>query len=288
MIAKKQAANNLISILPWRQPLRYTMDNGEKSGKGTVMSKLRGIIALLLMFFVFTACASENNSESGENIEMNQNDGEEAMKTGGENDGSEENKEDRDGEGDDETAQTGQNEDANTEGLFMNYFAEALLSASPRAELEEKMSLFGRFVGEWDLDWSWMGGEIIKGEWIFSWVLDGTAIQDIWIVPSREVRENYPKSNWNYGTTMRFYQPQRDEWDVVYGCLGDDTVLLKPVIIEDDGITLEAQNVKGARMRWVFSEVTDNSFVWRNTRSSDDGETWKVMGEMHATRRQTE
>jgi len=162
-------------------------------------------------------------------------------------------------------------------------FARALISSTPNKDLKSKLNLFGQFVGEWDFDWQWMSGEIIKGEWIFSWILEGTAIQDVWICPSREERQlkEYPYKE--YGTTVRFYNPQNDEWDVIYGNPNSVTIL-KPRQVGET-IVLEAQNVSDYKMRWVFSDIKENSFTWQNKRSDDDGVTWIVQGEMKVTRK---
>ena len=53
--------------------------------------------------------------------------------------------------------------------------------------------LFGLFVGEWEFDWTGYdedGDETLteRGEWIFGWVLEGRAVQDVWIIPGRERR----------------------------------------------------------------------------------------------------
>jgi hypothetical protein len=69
---------------------------------------------------------------------------------------------------------------------------EALEASHPRASLAEKLQLFGQFVGSWDVvgtsyrpDGS---QETVQGEWHFGWVLEGRAIQDVWIAPKRSLR----------------------------------------------------------------------------------------------------
>lgn len=172
----------------------------------------------------------------------------------------------------------------------MNEFAKALISTSPADELKNKMNLFGQFVGEWDFEWAWFGdgngvdAAKVKGEWLFSWILDGTAVQDVWICPSREERLKNSYSYTEYGTSIRFYNPENDEWDITYGNIHSVTNL-KVIQKSENTITLEARHIPDHGMRWVFSEITENSFLWQNTRSDDGGATWRVQGEMRVKRR---
>lgn len=38
------------------------------------------------------------------------------------------------------------------------------------------------------------------------------------------------------------------------------------------------------KMKWVFSDITENSFHWQHLRSQD-GTMWKVRGELFVARR---
>ncbi len=64
-------------------------------------------------------------------------------------------------------------------------FIQALLTPQPMQNKSESMKLFGQFVGSWD----WAGHDYAddgsktptKGRWIFQSVLNGMAIQDVFI-----------------------------------------------------------------------------------------------------------
>jgi hypothetical protein len=66
---------------------------------------------------------------------------------------------------------------------------EGLHAVAPSGEHADKLTLFGRFVGSWDLEWTGTGPDgqpaTMAGELHFGWVLRGRAVQDIWIVPGR-------------------------------------------------------------------------------------------------------
>ena len=166
----------------------------------------------------------------------------------------------------------------------MDGFAEALICKSKSNIIPEAQNLFGTLIGEWDFEWVDNHGtdkeRHIKGEWIFSWILEGTAIQDIFICPSREERINNRQSDAEYGTTIRIYNPQSEAWDIFYGCTGEATRLQA----RKEGEMVVLTEVASQKMKWVFSEIRENSFHWRNMRT-EDGVTWKVQGELFALRR---
>lgn len=166
----------------------------------------------------------------------------------------------------------------------MDEFVEALICKSKSNIIPKAQNLFGTLIGEWDFEWVDNHGtdkeRHIKGEWIFSWILEGMAIQDIFICPSREERINNRQSDAEYGTTIRIYNPQSEAWDIFYGCTGESTRLQA----RKEGEMVVLTEVVSQKMKWVFSEIRENSFHWRNMRT-EDGVTWKVQGELFASRR---
>ncbi|OPJ56632.1 hypothetical protein [Clostridium oryzae] len=169
----------------------------------------------------------------------------------------------------------------------MNAFTEALISKEENLKYRDKLMLFGQFVGEWDFEWhdkNANGKErIIPGEWIFSFVLEGSAVQDVFICPSRKERFKLKQPDSEYGTTIRFYNPKKDAWDVFYGCTGEATLLeAKP---EGDKIVLTCLNTQDHIMKWVFSDIKKDSFHWQHMFSKDNGGTWNINGELFAKRR---
>ena len=55
-----------------------------------------------------------------------------------------------------------------------------------------------------------------RGEWIFAWILEGRAVQDVWIIPDRARRGREAFSEGEYGTTIRFYGPRARAWKVTW------------------------------------------------------------------------
>lgn len=165
----------------------------------------------------------------------------------------------------------------------------ALIADAPIEKLKDKLNLFGQFVGAWDLDWIGYNPDGTKqhekGEWIFCWVLEGRVIQDIWIVPSRDNRGKPGFPEGEYGTTLRFYSEKEDAWKVVWVGPARDrlTTLVARKIGEE--IVLEVTNEKDFQMKWIFSEITENSFHWRSI-VSENGDDWKLVQEIMGTRKE--
>ena len=164
----------------------------------------------------------------------------------------------------------------------------ALAAAAADPDLATKLGLFGQFVGDWEFDATWHlrdgATRRAKGEWSFGWILEGRAIQDVWMVPSRAERRRIGAALIGYGTTVRCYDPRLDAWRVTWnGVLdGYTTVLLaRP---RGDGILLEGKDADGFPMRWSFSDIAPNSFRWQRVVSKDGGKTWPLELEMDVRR----
>src|SRR4051794_31280188 len=85
------------------------------------------------------------------------------------------------------------------------------VSDAPRPEFEQAFRPFATLIGSWDLDVTWYDDEgrvtrETKGEWHFAWALDGRAVADIWITPSRAVRRSEEEGEW--GLSIRIYDPE--------------------------------------------------------------------------------
>lgn len=165
-----------------------------------------------------------------------------------------------------------------------NEFTKALISETKNSTLPEEMDWFAPLIGEWDIIWTEnIGTEYEatkKGEWIFSRVLNGFGIQDLFIVPSREERIRLNMPNAEYGTTIRMYNPRKNNWEIYYTCIGEYTRLSAEK--ENDKIILTEVSEK--KMRWIFSEITEKTFHWQNWMQTENGE-WVVRCDCHAKRR---
>ena len=151
----------------------------------------------------------------------------------------------------------------------------------PDEKLKEKLMLFGQFVGDWDIvearyvqaDGTWVK---MKGEVHFGWILGGTAIQDVWM-GSRESSQKFTL----FGTTVRFYDSKIDAWRSTW--LSPLKGLVQTFIARkvDKEIVLEHKTEEGYPEKWIFSEITPQSFRWHAEETHDNRKTWLLTEEMH-------
>ena len=120
------------------------------------------------------------------------------------------------------------------------------------------------------------------GEWHFAWVLEGRAIQDVWIVPPRRLRgQSVPL--YEYGTSLRFYDPELSAWRSTW--IGPMQGVVHTFIARGDenGITMQTGAFASRSLRWVFSQIKAKSFKWENFEKSDNG-SWILVQDFAATR----
>lgn len=89
-------------------------------------------------------------------------------------------------------------------------FVVALISSERSRDLADADDLFGFLIGSWELEavlYDASGQEQkSKGELLVSWVLEGRAIQDLFIFPRRVDRASgVPPQGDRYGTSIRIY-----------------------------------------------------------------------------------
>jgi hypothetical protein len=167
----------------------------------------------------------------------------------------------------------------------MNKFADALISDKKHDIIPDDHDYFGSLIGEWSFKWhDNMGTEfesVSDGKWTFSRILEGRAVQDTFVTskvnPETGVLER------EYGTTIRIYNPLKENWDVFYGCTGEAVQLVAKK--EKDQIVLTCVTPVGFQMKWIFFDIEKNSFKWKNIRSVDNGETWVIKAQAEEVHR---
>ncbi len=151
----------------------------------------------------------------------------------------------------------------------MQNFFKALTSESKNIALPEEFNYFGKLIGSWKLNYIDNNtSRKSNGEWHFSWVLEGMAVQDVIFGPDDE-----------YGTTIRVYNPNTHAWDIAY-CFTGEIIRLE-ARKQNDMIILT--NIDDDRKKWVFVKIEDNNFHWQNVTVKDNGE-WHINADLYAER----
>jgi hypothetical protein len=167
----------------------------------------------------------------------------------------------------------------------------SLLHSSRRSpEIPESADAYGWLVGSWELkvlnyrtiD---LSSQKVSGEVHFGWVLEGRAIQDVWIMPRVTDRKpDIDRLNNMYGTTLRIWDPAIQGWRIRW---------INPVTGHEerqtgrrigDEIVQVGARLDGTPTRWRFTEITADSFHWIGEVLDLDGKTWKLEGEFRARR----
>jgi hypothetical protein len=167
----------------------------------------------------------------------------------------------------------------------------AVLAARGRSpEITESADAYGWLIGSWELDiCHYWGVDVaargIKGEAHFEWVLEGRAVQDVWIMPQHSQRPTNPDKTMNmYGTTFRVWDPSIRAWRITWiNPAGDHREEQIGRRIDNDIIQIGAR-ADGTPTRWRFTEITPDSFHWLGEALQPDGKTWNLEGEFRAKR----
>lgn len=177
-----------------------------------------------------------------------------------------------------------------TEALEKEDLQTVLLSGKRSSEIPESADVYGWLVGSWELDvltyWAVdVSSRGLKGEVHFGWVLEGRALQDVWIMPRRSERTGRPDPKMNmYGTTLRVWDASIEAWRITWINPAGSHVEQQIGRRNGDDIVQIGARPDGTPTRWRFTEITRDSFHWLGESLQADGKTWLLEGEFRAKR----
>jgi hypothetical protein len=170
-------------------------------------------------------------------------------------------------------------------------FPRVLHADGPDPERTAKLELYSWLVGRWEMDvitiledGSTHGG---RGEIHAGWILQGRAIQDVWMIPRLKERrpgiEQLPGAgNW-FGTTLRIYDPNLDAWRILWNDPATNFFTHQTGRARGRDIVQEGPDPRGGLMRWTFFEIEPASFHWTAERSLNN-ESWRKEVDIRARR----
>lgn len=147
---------------------------------------------------------------------------------------------------------------------------------APHPDAPPETAQFGFLIGAWDCVIRTMGptGELGPGRpatWRGRYILDGWAIEDLWISTG-------PDGSESQGMNIRSFNPETRVWDNRW--LAQGSLQWKYYSAEKVGDTMvmtggEGVDPRGAFIdRNTFHDIGADSWRWRKDRSWDGGETW--------------
>lgn len=171
----------------------------------------------------------------------------------------------------------------------MSEFAKFLHADAPNPEHARALQLYGQFVGDWDAEViahaADGAGHRAAGEIHFGWVLEGRAVQDVWMIPRPAGAPAFPVAgNW-YGTTLRVYDPALDAWRIYWIDPGRGVFRQQIGRPRGPDIVQEGMTESGDLSRWSFSDITAESFHWRGEAKPAAAVDWRLLVEVKARRR---
>jgi hypothetical protein len=157
-------------------------------------------------------------------------------------------------------------------------FSKVLHADGPDVNRADKLALYAWLIGDWEMDVDTFpeDGTVQKGkgEIHAGWVLEGRAIQDVWMIPRLQERraaiDQLPGAgNW-YGTTLRIYDPNLDAWRILWNDPATNFFSQQIARARGPDIVQEGPDPRGGSMRWTFAEIERGSFYWTAERTKDD------------------
>jgi hypothetical protein len=169
-------------------------------------------------------------------------------------------------------------------------FHDVLAATRRAAPIPESQDAYGWLIGSWELDvLHYWGADVsalgLKGEAHFGWVLEGFAVQDVWIMPRRSDRTGTLDKKLNmYGTTLRVWDPTIEAWRITWRNPAGDHHEEQIGRRAGKDIVQVGTRPGGTPTRWMFTEITPDSFRWTGESLAPDGRTWVLEGEFRARR----
>jgi hypothetical protein len=172
--------------------------------------------------------------------------------------------------------------------------AAVLHADTPDSERAEALQLYGQFVGDWDAAITSHGEHGAEhhseGEIRFGWVLEGRAIQDVWMIPrlsDRKGARQFPiAGNW-YGTTLRVFDPTLDAWRIYWIDPATNSFRQQIGRARGPDIVQEGTTESGGLSRWSFTAITNRSFHWLGEAKPAGSSDWRLLVEVEAQRRKS-
>ena len=159
-----------------------------------------------------------------------------------------------------------------------------LRASGPHPSLGVPTAALGRLVGGWDVEYAFFSkdGKTTRetGRYLAGWVMDGRAVQDVWMVNASKTRKEQ-----EIYTSVFYPNTKSGAWDASW--LDPEHAILANFtgdVAGDNRIVMETHDFGGNIDRWSFNDIGPDSLVFHDDISSDGGKTWWLAEEDRFTR----
>jgi hypothetical protein len=168
---------------------------------------------------------------------------------------------------------------------------ETVLFSGPNPDAPEGIEQYGQFVGSWTCAPAARqeDGELksfdARPTWVWHYALNGQAIQDVWIPDP-----DHSPAGSAMGTNLRVYDPETDEWVMVWTTENLRSFQTFTAKMESGNIVMHGDIPTGPhpphQARITFHNISDTHFDWKYEASKlDDGENWQLASTLSCDRK---
>jgi hypothetical protein len=161
-------------------------------------------------------------------------------------------------------------------GLAMS-LASVLISPGVAADWAENLTLYSWLVGAWEFEGTLYRSDrsVHHGHGTINagWVLEGRAIQDVWVFPGVFL-----------GTTLRSYDPELRAWRIAWTDPHRQYYVQQTGRADGCNVVQEGSDQRGILRRWSFIERSAEAFRWTGEMRQTDGAPWELQSECRARR----
>lgn len=125
------------------------------------------------------------------------------------------------------------------------------------------------------------------GEWEAAWGEDGRGTNRVErLFDGKIIQENFEAPDF-HGMSVSCYDPERRLWCQTWVDSNGTYLDFTGRFEEDKMILIRDAMVKGqiCKQRMVWYDIQNNEFEWNWERSDDGGKTWRVLWQIHYTRK---
>jgi hypothetical protein len=164
-----------------------------------------------------------------------------------------------------------------------------LLTERPDEVCAAEIHQFGCLAGLWETQITHYPADGSSprheaGEWEFGYALEGRAVIDVWQVPGRRALDGKRRTaDQECGLCVRIWDPRLQLWRFTFH--GTARGVLVHFFARKIGDEIIMERAEGGQLiRWVFSDIHPDSFLWRSEILNDGGRCRRVVQEVRASK----